>query len=188
MRTGKVISKGDKFGELTVVSNGFIKKQGNTSRYFFKLRCSCGALVSASATQLRLKVRVSCKDCSWRRRSLKREPVSQIEQLYNQKIVLVSKARAIPYNLAVFQFEELIKSNCYYCGSNPLPNIKFKKRKYINTDVFKTNGIDRLDSSKGYIVGNCVPCCATCNTMKMDMSVNEFLIKISEIYHHQKLD
>jgi len=27
-------------------------------------------------------------------------------------------------------------------------------------------GIDRKDSTKGYIPGNCVPCCQTCNTTK----------------------
>ncbi len=44
-----------------------------------------------------------------------------------------------------------------------------------------TKGIDRIDSSKGYTLDNCVPCCFTCNQMKSDYDFNEFINHINRI-------
>ena len=42
----------------------------------------------------------------------------------------------------------------------------------------RINGIDRINSDKGYTIDNCVPCCAQCNHMKLDYTTEEFLTKI----------
>lgn len=44
------------------------------------------------------------------------------------------------------------------------------------------NGIDRKDSSKGYTIDNCVPCCTECNTMKSDLPLDVFYNRIDKIY------
>lgn len=46
------------------------------------------------------------------------------------------------------------------------------------------NGIDRIDSTKGYSADNCVPCCSKCNRMKLDHSIEDFKNHISKIYNH----
>ena len=61
-------------------------------------------------------------------------------------------------------FKELWKENCYYCG-----------------DEVNTAGLDRVDSSKGYIKGNIVRCCEKCNRAKNNMDINEFLIHCKKI-------
>jgi 5-methylcytosine-specific restriction endonuclease McrA len=43
------------------------------------------------------------------------------------------------------------------------------------------NGIDRIDSNKGYTMDNCVSCCWTCNRMKGNMTQQNFLEHISKI-------
>jgi hypothetical protein len=45
----------------------------------------------------------------------------------------------------------LMKRNCYYCD-------------FISNET--VNGIDRMDSSKGYHLNNCVSCCKNCNFIK----------------------
>ena len=50
------------------------------------------------------------------------------------------------------------------------------------------NGIDRIDSSKGYSVDNCVPCCAKCNYAKHDLSIDDFKNHIEKIYKHLFLE
>ena len=48
----------------------------------------------------------------------------------------------------------LFKGDCYYCGEKPI-------KPFISTngrEPFLHNGIDRLDSSAGYIKGNMVSC------------------------------
>lgn len=56
------------------------------------------------------------------------------------------------FELTKEQFYNLISQPCYYCGD--------KEKEF--------NGIDRIDSQKGYIIDNCVTCCEYCNKMKLD--------------------
>lgn len=74
-----------------------------------------------------------------------------------------AKARGLIFDVTFADFEMLISSDCYYCGESGY-------------------GIDRLDSGKGYIKGNIVPCCTMCNIMKQSYTEEEFVsqcIKIS---------
>ena len=86
-----------------------------------------------------------------------------------------AKHRGIEFDLYEFEFLDIVKRRCHYCGRYS-PKSKYKFR----------NGIDRLDSSKPYILGNCVPCCRTCNTMKMAQPYISFLRQIDKIYSHKK--
>lgn len=52
----------------------------------------------------------------------------------------------------------LVIQDCYYCGA---PGEPF-------------NGMDRVDNSRGYVDGNLVPCCKTCNIAKNTMTLAEF--------------
>ena len=65
------------------------------------------------------------------------------------------------------EFNFLSKNNCYYCGK-PGPN-----------------GIDRVDNSKGYVTGNCVPCCKHCNYVKGALSVTDFKTWTERFVNHQ---
>jgi hypothetical protein len=52
-------------------------------------------------------------------------------------------------SLSFEEYSDLIKDRvCTYCGGQ-LPRVE--------------TGLDRLDESKGYVLGNCVPCCCPCN-------------------------
>ena len=71
-----------------------------------------------------------------------------------------AKYKSIELNISFEQFKELTESNCYYCNGK------------MKDDGIWGYNIDRIDSSKGYIVGNILPCCKYCNTIK-----NNFLTK-----------
>ena len=77
----------------------------------------------------------------------------------------------------------LAEQNCYYCGEPPSQVIKpkYANGKYIH------NGIDRVDSSKGYIENNCVPCCKTCNWAKRAMTQKDFYDWIARVSNFQRL-
>jgi hypothetical protein len=47
---------------------------------------------------------------------------------------------------------------------------------------FTYSGIDRIDSSIGYIEGNVVSCCSKCNTAKSDMPFDEFRVWAIRLY------
>ena len=71
-------------------------------------------------------------------------------------------------------------SICLLIVLNSVPLIKTISYK----DKYElVNGIDRLDSSKGYTINNCVPCCSKCNLMKSNFKKEDFLQHISKIYN-----
>lgn len=57
--------------------------------------------------------------------------------------------------------------DCYYCGQ-------------------KINGVgfDRVDSRKGYVLSNVVPCCQKCNMAKYNMEESVFWGHIKKIYEN----
>lgn len=76
-----------------------------------------------------------------------------------------SKNKKREFQLSIKQFTDLVCSPCHYC-----------------LDFIKTiNGIDRVNSGQGYTLSNCVPCCSTCNSMKMGISYNDFIAHIFKI-------
>ena len=75
---------------------------------------------------------------------------------------------------------DLIYRECIYCG-----NYKYSNKTKIRDHTFYYNGIDRIDSSKGYIEGNVVSCCSSCNGIKMDRTLEEFFEILSQdIYNN----
>jgi hypothetical protein len=66
----------------------------------------------------------------------------------------------------------LIKSNCEYCDSVPGE---------------RCNGIDRINNLLGYIPGNVVPCCKTCNKIKRCISPDVLLKQIENIIHQKQI-
>lgn len=79
--------------------------------------------------------------------------------------------RNIEWQLSYDEFISFWGKNCSYCG-----------------DKIETVGIDRIDSLKGYVLENIVPCCYHCNIIKMHYSREEFLNQINKIWEHtQKL-
>jgi IS30 family transposase len=92
-----------------------------------------------------------------------------------------AQKRNYSFILSKIRFEELISQNCYYCNSEP-SQIEITNGRH--TLVY--NGIDRIDSSKGYEEGNVVPCCKYCNQMKSDMDADMFIGQIKKIYNNLK--
>ena len=74
------------------------------------------------------------------------------------------------FNLTMEEFEKIVTQPCLYCGD----------------EEERWRGVDRFDNSKGYIKGNCVPCCTWCNYIKRDRSVEEFFHQITKIYEYTK--
>lgn len=78
-----------------------------------------------------------------------------------------AKRRKIEWDLTFYEFMAFWQIPCYYCGIE-----------------IKTIGLDRADPKKGYTSKNIVACCETCNIMKRDYTMEEFLININKIYEN----
>lgn len=107
---------------------------------------------------------------------LNNKPVENIPRHVRELYVdykKMAKRKNHEFHLTKEEFGSLIFQNCFYCGSEPL-NIHHTEgsaTKYID---IKYNGIDRVDSNKGYTMDNVVPCCKWCNMAKNDRTVDEF--------------
>jgi len=70
----------------------------------------------------------------------------------------------LPFSLTQEEFNIIQQSDCYMCGKQ--------------TNEFHINGIDRIDSLKGYVLENCFPCCGDCNKIKNKYSFDIVIIKM----------
>lgn len=95
--------------------------------------------------------------------------------------------RGLEYNLTDEQVERLIFSNCYFCGIGPSKICTLGQGAWTRESV-PINGIDRIDSGKGYTTDNVLPCCTDCNYLKVDRKQDEFLAKIKRIYENLELN
>ena len=72
-----------------------------------------------------------------------------------------AERRGIEWHLTDEEAKVMLISSCIYC-------------KHIDLEV-RVNGIDRLDSARGYTTDNCRPCCKNCNYMKGTFDPRTFI-------------
>ncbi len=88
--------------------------------------------------------------------------------------------KKLEFKLTTDEFVAIVSKNCYYCNSEPVYN-SLSKRTYYD---YHANGIDRIDSKQGYLVGNCRPCCWPCNQAKNTMTEEEFYSWVSRLHNN----
>ena len=166
------------FGELTITSK-YERRRGAKRTYtFWSCVCTCGRVDWIRADVI--PTRVNCKFCS-RSNSHKLEYGRASQNRLFRRYTRDAAKRDLEFKIDFNTFIEITSANCHYCNSKPET---IQKEDAGNGDYIY-NGIDRVDSSKGYIVGNIVPCCKLCNKFKCDLSRREFLTHIDKIYQHQ---
>lgn len=75
-----------------------------------------------------------------------------------------AKERGLSFELTFEEFMLFWQQPCYYCN-----------------DPVKTIGLDRVDSSRGYVLTNVVACCETHNKGKSDLSQEEFIVACNKV-------
>ena len=81
------------------------------------------------------------------------------------------KSRALEkhfdFTITKEDYENIIHKDCFLCGKQNNEN--------------HINGIDRMDSNKGYVLDNINACCSECNFMKRDYNYNIFISKLHRL-------
>lgn len=67
--------------------------------------------------------------------------------------------RGLTVSITFEQFVNIVSKPCVYCGF------------YAEESV---TGVDRIDSTRSYVIENCVSCCGVCNIMKSDHPLQYF--------------
>lgn len=142
-------------------------EQDASGRYGFRCRCTCGVESFIEGAALRSGRSTMCRTCSAIQRARPNTQSNNVWHLYR----LRAKKQGLSFDLTQERFRDIITRDCHYCGSPPQsvekPNTSYGQD-------FLHNGIDRQDSARGYIEGNCVPCCGTCNYMKRTQTPGSF--------------
>jgi hypothetical protein len=137
---------GQRFGHLIVLRRG---DNDNRGRIRYLCQCSCGALRTVSAMNLRSGNTKSCGHT--RGEKLRLRPY---EALYR----MLKRGAIHPVHLTYEEFVEFARCGaCHYCGAPIVWSVH---------DLV-TNGsahnLDRKDTTGPYSKDNCVPCCMRCN-------------------------
>ena len=99
-------------------------------------------------------------------------------RIYESYIAGAQK-RNIVFELSDEDVKKLIFQPCVYCGSNGYND--FSKHKHLG---LLYNGIDRIDSSKGYTIDNVVSCCKKCNITKSSLPYNDWIVYLDRLSNH----
>lgn len=116
------------------------------------------------------KVKTQCKACGTALCSHKRWKgecaLCRPENGYN-RYKASARNREIIFLLSYDVFVDTIIQACRYCGERPC------------------GGVDRLDNALGYTTDNSVPCCVTCNRMKLLLSETQFIEQVDKIHAYR---
>lgn len=75
-----------------------------------------------------------------------------------------AKERGLDFEITKPDYAAFWQKPCHYCGSE-----------------IERCGIDRIDSKRGYVMGNLVPCCKKCNLMKREYTQAQFVLHCQRI-------
>jgi len=155
---------------------------------YYRCKCDCGNETIISANELK-NGRISC-GCAleeFRKNILGKQARERMSLPFGESSFNAlyagykdrSKKKKREFTLTREEFREITSRDCFFCGIKPLQI--FSKGKKHRNGHYLHNGIDRINSSKGYINGNVLPCCEICNKAKRDLSLDEFLNWINRI-------
>ena len=192
-----LVNVGDKFGLLNITFISRKVTKGDKIRTFCKCLCDCGREIETLYYSLKTNETTSCGCISAQKNALfHRKEIGEASfNSYERRYKNCAKHKKIPieYSLTREDFKNLVYNNCHYCNTGPqrfnpyfhkdgitLKFFKGQKRSAVSQEwaekqTIFVNGIDRIDSLKGYTIDNVLTCCSKCNYAKRGMSYNEFL-------------
>lgn len=175
---GRINIAGRIYGNLTAIEYAYTKN----AKSYWKCECACGNKVFVALNNLSSNLTRSCGCLRTTKFGLGGSGLRKKFKEYKKAAERADRK----FELTLEEFKEITSRNCAYCGSEPSASsmAKTNKEAIKKYTLYKLNGIDRIDSSKGYEKGNIVPCCRWCNIIKSNRSIEDFKNHISEIYNY----
>lgn len=183
--------EGKKYHHLTMIKP--VRSGGAGKGMYWLAQCDCGTTREVRASEASLGYVKTCGKCSYHLALVqgagakgghkfsqnhgKNRGLREQERRY----IYSAMKRSIPWHLTPREFEQIVKQPCTYCQAEPREyKARLKKGKGRQVSALM-NGIDRIDSSKGYTLDNCIACCTMCNRMKLDLPIADFIKQCTKI-------
>jgi hypothetical protein len=145
-------------------------------RVRFRCVCDCGNKTLTTRGNLERGHTKSCGCLQVYRHPVRNVGLRKLYYRYRH----AAKRRDLAFDLDLDTFRDLTSGPCRYCGTDP----NYLMRSKSDHSEYSYNGVDRLDSDVGYVSENVVTCCATCNRMKSDHPVGEFVRHLRRVLEH----
>lgn len=171
---------GKRYGRLLVIERAG-KVQGGIATW--KCRCDCGKEAIVRGAELRRGHVISC-GCYRVEQRTKHTALgggAHTSWLYS-KCKSDAKRKGIIFDLSNEDFVELISGACFCCGRKGTNTMRHSAIK----GEYKYNGIDRIDSTLGYVRGNVRSACWRCNRAKNDTTDEEYWEWLRLIMNHNR--
>jgi hypothetical protein len=172
---------GKRYGHLVALAP--TDKRSHNGTTIWTVQCDCGTIKELPITRVTHNEAVSC-GCVSRQRDTRTPPG------YSGLTVLLkgykegAKRRGFQFSLTREEFSKIVRSPCHYCGVESSLTTKGSRGIRMEHGLFRSNGIDRVDNSVGYILSNCVSCCTMCSLAKHTRNRDDFLEWIQRVYNH----
>lgn len=161
----------------------------DSGKRYVLVKCTCGIQKIVRLNNIRSGGSTCCNQCSHRTRKKKKKDPEVGFRAIQYVYMKHAKERNLSYELSYENFKILVQSNCNYCGVEPqqLYQLRNSTTQKIRSGVpILYNGIDRIDSTKGYSLENVVSCCKICNRAKGNLTVEDFNEWILRIINQNK--
>lgn len=166
----KIIKIGDRYGTLTIIQSPRRVPKGKSPMWFTMVRCDCGHEQNASCAKWKRNEYIQCRLCKIKgKNNYAWNGIHEISGDFLYKIRSNAKRIGVEYSLTKdFLWNLFIQQNrkCSLSGMD----LWFK-----SPNKLQTASLDRIDSSKGYIVGNVQWIHKDINRMKNEFSQNYFI-------------
>lgn len=140
-------------------------------------RCICGQEREVATGNLRNGFSSKCREC------VSADGYSAAFNDLFARYRQSAKQRNIEFDLNKALANLMFRLPCNYCGTPPS---QIWQRPQIFKSLVVYSGIDRVDSSKGYISTNIVPCCKRCNIAKRNFTQADFINHAKQIAAYQE--
>jgi len=156
---------GKRYGTRIVTDCVGVYKSGQ-KKWLYK--CDCGQTGTSISRAIINSKSCGCLNPKTRHKKPKYDWVD-----YKERIAHVRSARqkckkkSPDYDLTDQQIHDFMFGSCAYCG--------------VEGTTERRLGIDRVDSSAGYIKENCVSSCWTCNKIKSTMTIQELTTHLKKM-------
>lgn len=159
------VAVGDRFGELTVLEE--LPSRGK--RRVFLCHCTCGRDITRLLQDLRMG-RDCCRACAIERRQ-KHPTLRGLNGGRWYRLLYMARIRGLPVTISMEEAVLLFERQNGHCAISGLPLVFHR----TSTSTDGTASLDRIDSSKGYCVGNIQWVHKDVNRMKQDLPLDRFL-------------
>lgn len=156
---------GETYNQLTVIEDLGIKKANSSSLRMIKCNCTCGNVTTTNYKDIKSG---HTKSCGCLHKPFNRSDEDSEFRYYLKMI----KGRNKSYNVSIDDLRKQWAIQHGKCVYTNIPLILATHTEY-NHPKFMQASIDRIDSKKGYEVGNIQFVSAACNFAKNSMSHDE---------------